>query len=65
MHTLGAYIVNAVHARLDTEAQQAAARLLSSQPDFRASHAEEAFPTRSLGLRNQMIAALRKAGLPG
>jgi hypothetical protein len=28
-------------------AQQAATRLLRSQPDFRVTHAEEAFPTRS------------------
>jgi hypothetical protein len=38
---------------------------LRSQPDFRATHAEEAFPTRSSELRNQMIAALREAALPG
>jgi TolB-like protein/class 3 adenylate cyclase len=64
-HTLCAYIVNAIGAGRVVEAQQAAARLLKSQPDFRAAHAEEAFPTRSLDIRNQMIAALRQAGLPG
>jgi TolB-like protein/class 3 adenylate cyclase/tetratricopeptide (TPR) repeat protein len=64
-HTLGAYIVNAVRAGRVVEAQQAAARLLRSQPDFRAAHADEAFPTRSSDIRNQMIAALREAGLPG
>jgi TolB-like protein/class 3 adenylate cyclase len=64
-HTLGAYIVNAVRAGRVVEAQQAAARLLKSHPDFRAAHAEEAFPTRSLDLRSQIIAALRQAGLPG
>ena len=64
-HTLGAYIVNAGRAGRIGEAQQAAARLLKSQPDFRAAHAEEAFPTRSSDIRNQMIAALREAGLPG
>jgi TolB-like protein/class 3 adenylate cyclase len=64
-HTLGAYIVNAVRAGRAAEARQAAARLLSSQPDFRAIHAEEAFPTRSPEMRNQIIAALREAGLPG
>jgi adenylate cyclase len=64
-HTLGAYIVNAVTAGRATEARQAAARLLRSQPDFRATHAEEAFPTRSSELRSRMIAALREAGLPG
>jgi adenylate cyclase len=64
-HTLGAYIVNAIHAGRVAEAQNAAVRLLRSQPDFRATHAEEAFPTRSSDLRNQIIAALREAGLPG
>jgi TolB-like protein/class 3 adenylate cyclase len=64
-HTLGAYIVNAIGAGRVTEAQQAAARLLMSRPDFRAAHGEDVFPVRSLDLRNQMIAALREAGLPG
>jgi TolB-like protein/class 3 adenylate cyclase/tetratricopeptide (TPR) repeat protein len=64
-HTLVAYIVNAIPAGRTTEAEQAAARLLRSQPDFRAADAGEAFPTRSLEVRGQMIAALRKAGLPG
>jgi TolB-like protein len=65
VHTLGAYIVNAITAGRATEAQQAAARLLRSQPDFRVTHAEEAFPIRSSELRNRMIAAFREAGLPG
>ena len=64
-HTLGAFIVNAIPAGQATEAQEAAARLLRSQPEFRATDAEEAFPTRSSELRNRMIAALREAGLPG
>jgi adenylate cyclase len=64
-HTLGAYIVNAVPAGQLQAAQQAAARLLKSRPDLRASDAEEAFPTRSPEVRAQMIAALREAGLPG
>lgn len=63
-HTLGAYIVNAIGARRSAEAQQAAARLLRLQPDFRAKRAGDAFPTRSLDQRNQIIAALREAGLP-
>jgi TolB-like protein/class 3 adenylate cyclase len=63
-HTLGAYIVNAIGAGRTAEAQQAAARLLRSQPDFRAKSAGDAFPTRSLDQRNQIIAALREAGLP-
>jgi adenylate cyclase len=64
-HTLGAFIVNAIPAGQATEAQKAAARLLRSQPEFRATDAEEAFPTRSPEVRNRMIAALREAGLPG
>jgi len=64
-HTLGAYIVNAIPAGRTAEAREAAARLLRLQPDVRASHAEEAFPTRSSELRNRMIAALQEAGLPG
>ena len=64
-HTLGAYIVNAIGAGRAAEAQQAAAQLLRSQPDFRATDAPELFPTRSLDLRDQIVAALREAGLPG
>jgi TolB-like protein/class 3 adenylate cyclase len=63
-HTLGAYIVNAVPAGQLAEARQAAARLLKSRPDLRATDAEEAFPTRSPDVRERMIAALREAGLP-
>jgi TolB-like protein/class 3 adenylate cyclase len=64
-HTLGAFIVNAIPAGRVTEAQDAATRLLRSQPDLRATQAEQAFPTRSSEMRNQMISALRLAGLPG
>ena len=64
-HTLGAYIVNAIRAGRVDEARQAVARLLQSHPEFRATHAVEAFPVRSVDLRNQVIAALREAGLPG
>ncbi|NEU96942.1 tetratricopeptide repeat protein [Bradyrhizobium sp. UFLA 03-164] len=64
-HTLGAYIINAVHAGRTAEAQEVAARLLKLQPDVRASDAEEAFPTRSPELRTRLIAALQDAGLPG
>jgi adenylate cyclase len=64
-HTLGAYIVNAIRAGRVTEAREAAARLMRWQPDFRVTDAGEAFPTRSSDVRNQMIAALREAGLPG
>jgi TolB-like protein/class 3 adenylate cyclase len=63
-HTLGAYIVNAIAAGRTAEAQQAAARLLRSRPDLRATDAEAVFPTRSSELRDQVIQALRQAGLP-
>jgi TolB-like protein/class 3 adenylate cyclase len=63
-HTLGAYIVNAIRAGRVAEAREAAARLMKSRPDFRVTHAGEAFPTRSSDMRDQMIAALREAGLP-
>ncbi len=64
-HTLGAFIVNAIPAGRVTEAKDAATRLLRSRPDLRATQAEQAFPTRSSEMRNQMISALRLAGLPG
>ena len=64
-HTLGAYIVNAIPAGRASEARQAAARVLKSRPEIRATDAEDAFPTRSPELRSQIIAALREAGLPG
>jgi hypothetical protein len=63
-HSLGAYIINAIPAGRLAEAQQAAATLLKSRPDLRASDAKEAFPTRSPETSTQMIAALREAGLP-
>jgi adenylate cyclase len=64
-HTLGAFIVNAIPAGQAKEAREAAARLLRSRPELRATDAEEAFPTRSSEVRNRMIEALREAGLPG
>ena len=64
-HTLSAFIVNAVRAGRSAEAREAAAQLLSLQPDFNATHAQEAFPVRSSDMRNRIIAALREAGLPG
>ena len=63
-HTLAAYIVNAVCAGRAAEAKEAAAQLLRLQPDFRASHAQEAFPVRSSDVRDRIVAALREAGLP-
>jgi adenylate cyclase len=62
--SLGAYIVNAVRAGHAVEAREAVAQLLKLQPDFRASHAQEAFPMRSQEARHRITAALRDAGLP-
>jgi tetratricopeptide (TPR) repeat protein len=62
-HTLVAFILNAIRAGRVVEARQAAARLLKAQPDFRPSHAEESFPSRSSDVRHQIMAALREAGL--
>jgi len=63
-HTLGAYIVNAVRGGMVAEAKEAVAQLLKLQPDFRASHARDAFPVRSPEARERIVSALREAGLP-
>ena len=63
-HSMGAYIVNAVRAGHAVEAREAVAQLLKLQPDFRASHAQEAFPMRSQEARDRITAALQDAGLP-
>ena len=63
-HTLGALIANSVGAGLMVEARAAVAQLMKLQPDFRASHAQEAFPIRSAAGRDRMASALREAGLP-
>ena len=63
-NTLDAYIANSVCAGRAAEARQAAGRLLKLQPDFRASLAREAVPTRSPEVRERMAAAFRTAGLP-
>jgi TolB-like protein/class 3 adenylate cyclase/Tfp pilus assembly protein PilF len=65
VHTLGAYVVNAIRAGHTAEASEAVASMLKLQPGFRATHAQEAFPVRSAVLRDQMSAALQEAGLPG
>jgi TolB-like protein/class 3 adenylate cyclase len=62
--SMGAYIVNAVRAGHTVEAREAVAQLLGMHPDFRASHAQEAFPMRSQRARDQITAALKEAGLP-
>jgi len=38
--------------------------LLKLQPGFRTPHVREAFPVRSLGEHEKMVAAFREAGLP-
>jgi TolB-like protein/class 3 adenylate cyclase len=63
-HTLVAYIVNGMGAGRPEEARETVARLLKLQPDFRASHVQEAFPVRSPDERDRMTSALREAGLP-
>ena len=63
-HSMGAYIVNAVRAGHTLEAREAVARLLNLQPDFRASHAQKAFPIRSQETQDRITAALKEAGLP-
>jgi adenylate cyclase len=62
--SLGAYIVNAFRAGHGVEAREAVAQLLKLQPDFRASHAQEAFPMRSQEVRDRITAALQDAGVP-
>jgi len=62
--TIGAYIVNAVRAGHTEEAREAVAQLLQLQPDFRASHAQKAFPMRSQEAKDRIAAALKDAGLP-
>jgi TolB-like protein len=62
--TMGAYIVNAILAGHTAEARQAVAELMKLQPDFRASHAQKAFPMRSKEGRDRITAALIEAGLP-
>jgi adenylate cyclase len=64
VHTLSAYIMNAVSAGHDAEAKRAVEELLARQPGFRASHVGEAFPVRSAETSERMAAALRQAGLP-
>jgi TolB-like protein/class 3 adenylate cyclase/Tfp pilus assembly protein PilF len=64
VHTLGAYIVNAVRAGRTMEAREAVGKLLKLQPDFRASDAREAFPIRVREVQERINAALQDAGLP-
>jgi TolB-like protein/class 3 adenylate cyclase/Tfp pilus assembly protein PilF len=63
-HTLVALIVNCVGAGRAVEARERVAQLVKLQPDFRASHAHEAFPIRSSAERDRIASALREAGMP-
>jgi TolB-like protein/class 3 adenylate cyclase/Tfp pilus assembly protein PilF len=62
--SMGAYIVNAARAGHTLEAREAVAQLLKLHPDFRASHAQKAFPMRSQEAKDRITAALKDAGLP-
>ncbi len=64
VNMLEAYIANSVCAGRAAEAREAAGQLLKLQPDYRASRAREAVPTRSPDVRERMAAAFRTAGLP-
>jgi TolB-like protein/class 3 adenylate cyclase/Tfp pilus assembly protein PilF len=64
-HSLGAFIVNSVRGGHTAEAQEAVRQLLDLHPDFRASHAAEAFPVRLPEWRDRIASALRDAGVPG
>jgi TolB-like protein/class 3 adenylate cyclase/Tfp pilus assembly protein PilF len=63
-HSLSALAANAMRGGQTAEAQQAVARLLKINPDFRAALAREAFPVRVPEARERIVAALREAGLP-
>jgi adenylate cyclase len=64
VHSLGAYIANAVRAGQLTDARKAATKLLEFQPSFRLSHVSNAFPVRTYSLSEQIASALREAGIP-
>ena len=64
VHTLGAFIMNAVPAGRCAEAREAADQLLKLRPNFRTSHVNDTFPTRDLDWVSRMVAAFREAGLP-
>jgi TolB-like protein len=63
-HSLSALAANAIRGGHEAEAQQAVARILRINPDFRVGLAREAFPVRSPEERERIVAALRDAGLP-
>jgi hypothetical protein len=63
-HALGAFVANAMLAGRHDEARHAAGRLLRLEPTFRASHAADAFPMRSVEWRCKIDESLRQAGIP-
>ncbi|HEY1637351.1 MAG TPA: hypothetical protein VGF62_02415, partial [Rhizomicrobium sp.] len=63
-HSLSALAANAMYGGHAAEAQQAVARILRFNPNFRSAHAREAFPVRLPEERERIVAALREAGLP-
>jgi adenylate cyclase len=63
-HSLSALAANAMCGGHAAEAQQAVARILRFNPNFRSAHAREAFPVRLPQERERIVAALREAGLP-
>jgi adenylate cyclase len=64
VHSLGAFIVNAVTLGRAIEAEDAATRLLKIDPNFRVAHTGDLFPTRSLDWQTRIANAFREAGLP-
>jgi TolB-like protein/class 3 adenylate cyclase len=63
-HSLSALAANAICGGHTAEAQQAVARILRFNPDFRSAHARQAFPVRLPEERERIVTALREAGLP-
>ena len=64
VHSLGAYILNAVSGGHEAKAKEAAAELLTLHPQFRASQAREVFPNRLPDAQDYIGHLLRLAGLP-
>jgi adenylate cyclase len=63
VHSLGAFIMNAVSLGHSIEAKDAATRLLKINPSFCVTHASNIFPVRFLNERMRIAKALREAGL--
>ena len=61
VHTLGAFIMNAVPDGRNAEAREAADQRL--RPNFRISQLSDTFPTRDADWFNRIVLAFREAGL--